>query len=94
MDETDLRLDGNAAAGLLSELFAADVTTAVLVCASCGSDGPLGGAHVYSQGPGMVIRCTACSAALMRVARLRDRTVADLRGVGLLSTWSTQPPTP
>ena len=30
------RLDGNAAAGLLSEMFARDVTFAQATCAGCG----------------------------------------------------------
>ena len=37
MDETELRLDGNAAAGLLAEVFAFEITAAELTCASCGA---------------------------------------------------------
>ena len=33
-----LRLDGNAAAGLLSELFVPDLTTARAKCAGCRTD--------------------------------------------------------
>ena len=32
-----LRLDGNAAAGLLGEVFAGEVTTAVGTCDGCGA---------------------------------------------------------
>ena len=32
----DLRLDGNAAAGLLGELFAFEITTATAICDGCG----------------------------------------------------------
>ena len=35
-EETGLPLDGNAAAGLLRELFALDVTIAEITCGSCG----------------------------------------------------------
>jgi len=56
MDETDLRLDGNAAAGLLSEVFAIEATSAVLKCASCGAMGAVGAVHAYMDGPGMVLR--------------------------------------
>lgn len=84
MSDADLRLDGNAAAGILSELFAAEITDAVITCASCGARGPAGGAHVYTGGPGTVVRCTSCSAVLLRVARVRGRLVADLRGVAVL----------
>ena len=80
----DLRLDGNAAAGLLSEVFTAEATTAVAACASCGAEGALGAAHVYANAPGLVVRCPGCSAVLMRFARIRDRVVADLRGSATL----------
>ncbi len=85
MDETDRRLDGNAAAGLLSEVFAVEATTTELTCASCGATGAVGSAHDYADGPGTVLRCAACAAVLMRLARLPDRVVADLRGVRMLS---------
>jgi hypothetical protein len=80
----DLRLDGNAAAGLLSEVFTAEATTAVASCANCGATGALGAAHVYAHAPGLVVRCPGCSAVLMRFARIRDRVVADLRGSATL----------
>ena len=35
-EETGLPLDGNAAAGLLRELFALDVTAAEVTCGRCG----------------------------------------------------------
>ena len=76
----DLMLDGNSAAGLLSEVFTAEATTAVATCASCGASGALGAAHVYAHGPGLVVRCPGCSAVLMRFARIRGRVLADLRG--------------
>jgi Family of unknown function (DUF6510) len=40
MDE--LMLDGNAVAGLLQEVFAVEMTTAVGTCARCGAAGPVG----------------------------------------------------
>jgi hypothetical protein len=84
----DLRLDGNAAAGLLSELFAVEVTAALLTCAACGARGPVGAAHVYDRGPGTIVRCPSCTAVLLRVARIRGRLVADLRGVAALDCRS------
>jgi hypothetical protein len=82
MHDDELRLDGNAVAGVLSELFAREATTVELVCASCGAGGAVGTVHVYgARGPGAVLRCPACSAVLMRVAHIRDKLVADMRGV-------------
>ena len=80
----DLRLDGNAAAGLLTEVFTPEATAAVVRCASCGAEGAVGGAAVYANAPGLVIRCTSCSEVIMRFARIRERLVADLRGVALM----------
>jgi hypothetical protein len=39
-----MHLDGNAAAGLLAEVFTVEATTAVVTCAGCGASGPLGAA--------------------------------------------------
>jgi hypothetical protein len=39
MDDGHQRLDGDAAAHLLSEVFASDVTVARTACASCGAAG-------------------------------------------------------
>jgi hypothetical protein len=80
----DMTLDGNAAAGMLSEVFAPEATAAVVRCASCGMEGAVATARVYSQGPGTVMRCPGCDAVIMRFAEIRGRLVADLRGVGRL----------
>ena len=80
----DQTLDGNAAAGLLTEVFTPEATAAVVRCATCGSEGPVGGAAVFAHAPGLVIRCTSCEAVVMRFARIRGRLVADLRGVGMM----------
>jgi hypothetical protein len=83
MTDADLRLDGNAAAGMLSEIFTIDVTTAMGTCASCGMTGPLGAAHVYT-GAGMVVRCPNCAAVLMSVSHVRDGVAVEARGIRLL----------
>jgi Family of unknown function (DUF6510) len=64
----EMKLDGNAAAGTLEQLFAFEVTTAMGTCANCGAVGPVGSAMVYSQAPGIVMRCPACGAVLLRLA--------------------------
>jgi hypothetical protein len=83
MDEA--RLYGNAAAGVLAEVFTAEATSAEVTCAGCGARGAIGTVLVYEGGPGTVLRCPACDAVLMRFARVRGRLVADLRGARLLS---------
>ena len=73
-------LDGNAAAGELSKIFAMDVTTAEGQCAHCGAIKRFSKAHIYMQGPGVVARCAVCENVLLRFAvSLPDpQTVADL----------------
>jgi Family of unknown function (DUF6510) len=85
MDERELRLDGNAVAGLLSEVFSVEATSAVLTCAGCGTSGAVGGVHVYLHAPGTVLRCPACDGVLMRFARTPSGLRADLRGVRMLT---------
>jgi Family of unknown function (DUF6510) len=43
-------LDGNAAAGELSRVFAVDITTAAGRCAKCGTTKCLAEAHLYMRG--------------------------------------------
>ncbi len=50
-------LDGNAAAGLLTELFAFDVTTARLTCDGCGTANKIATARVYA---GPVLKQAGC----------------------------------
>ena len=77
-------VDGNMLAGVLGELFTMDVTTAVGTCASCGASGAIAQARVYPDAPGMVARCAACGAVLLRLVRGPDRAWLDLRGVASL----------
>jgi Family of unknown function (DUF6510) len=81
MDE--LMLDGNAVAGLLQEVFAVEMTTAVGTCASCGTAGPVGAAHVY-RGAGIVLRCTHCGNALAKIVKNDSRIWIDLTGIRTL----------
>ena len=89
MSERDLRLDGNAAAGLLAEIFAFDVTTAQAVCAGCGAVGPVGGLMVYSLAMGAILRCPNCDTALIRVSRLEGGYWIDMRGASVLRVQAT-----
>jgi hypothetical protein len=59
-------LDGNAVAGLLHEVFATEMTTAVATCGGCGADEALGALHVF-RGAGIVMRCPHCGTAVMTI---------------------------
>jgi NAD-dependent SIR2 family protein deacetylase len=80
-----MHLDGNAAAGLLAEVFTVEATTAVVTCAGCGGSGPLGAAVVYANEMGTVVRCANCDQPLIRAAEIRDRVVLDMRGTATMS---------
>ncbi|HEX7188515.1 MAG TPA: DUF6510 family protein [Actinomycetes bacterium] len=77
-------LDGNAAAGDLSAVFAVDVTAALAQCAGCGRSGALAETALYLHGPGLVLRCRGCDAVLVRLVNSADRRWLDLRGVAVL----------
>ena len=84
MHDDDLRLDGNAAAGILSEIFAPDLTTAHATCACCGTRQEMGALLMYAHGMGTVIRCNACDGVVLRVARTPTHLCLDLTGAKLL----------
>jgi hypothetical protein len=78
-------VDGNAAAGDLSKIFAADVTAAEGQCAHCGATKRFADAHLYMQSPGIVARCPVCEHVLLRLVNVRQRVLLDLRGMTYLS---------
>ena len=78
MDE--LMLDGNAIAGLLQEVFAADMTTAVGTCGNCAAAGPVGAVQVF-RGAGIVLRCPHCGNTLAKIAKSDSRVWIDLTGI-------------
>ena len=83
-------LDGNAAAGELSKIFAIDVTAAEAQCAHCGTTKRFAEAHLYMQGPGLVARCAGCEHVLLRVVNVRQRVFLDVRGMTYLSLDASQ----
>ena len=85
MDDTQLRLDGNAAAGMLREVFVYELTTAHAACASCGATAEIGSQHLYMYplSPGAVLRCNRCEEVLMVFVHTRGHYRLSLRGL----TW-------
>ena len=74
----------SAAAGLLSEIFVADLTAVRATCACCGAIRALGALLVYAQSMGPVIRCPECGAVVLRVARIRNQLWLDPTGARLV----------
>ncbi len=83
-------IDGNAAAGELSNIFAMDVTVAEGQCAHCGATKRFAEAHLYMQAPGVVARCAVCEHVLLRFVKARQRAFLDLRGMTCLILDTSQ----
>jgi hypothetical protein len=86
MDDTQMRLDGNAVAGVLQELFIPEVTRTRGMCASCGAIAELGAAmlYMYPHSPGAVLRCRNCETVLMVLVHGDGRTRLGLPGLAWL----------
>ena len=78
-----LMLDGNAVAGLLQEVFAVEMTTAIGTCGSCGAAEPVGAIHVF-RGAGIVLRCPHCDNALVKIVRDGTRVWMGFQGIRTL----------
>jgi hypothetical protein len=78
------KLDGNAAGGILQEVFPFEMTLAQATCTGCGATNAIGALTVYMHGMGTVLRCPSCESALIRVAQTKGRYYLDMRGVCVL----------
>ena len=85
MQTEELRLDGNAAGGLLREVFTQDMTAALGTCAGCGNTGPVASLLEYGHGMGIVLRCPKCDTPVLRIVRVPGRLRLDFSGVLFLT---------
>ncbi|PRB14829.1 DUF6510 family protein [Microbacterium sp. MYb62] len=74
-------VDGNAIAGMLWDLFGADVTALVGTCGGCGSLAAFAEAVVELDRHAAIVRCRTCTRTLFTVLQSPDGT--SMR-VGLL----------
>jgi hypothetical protein len=83
-DEVDMNMalmvDGNAVAGQLQQIFGRDMTTAVTRCGGCANDAEMGALIAFTRGPGVVLRCPACQAAVARIVETPAAIYLDARG--------------
>ena len=77
---SEFKVDGNAIAGDLAEIFAVDLTTAVATCAGCGHPSVVAALRVWGPAAGLVARCPSCDDVILRLVRAPDRAWLDLRG--------------
>jgi len=85
MEETtdinrELMLDANATAGLLHEIFGAEMTAEPTECANCGNEGEIGELLAFTHGPGIVLRCSACEQIVLRIVQTPEAIYLDARG--------------
>ena len=76
-------LDGNAVAGLLEEVFAVEMTTALVTCGHCAAKNALGATHVF-RGAGIVMRCRDCGAVLVTIVKQDTRLTVGFAGARTL----------
>ena len=79
-NNTDLVLDGNAAAGLLQHMFVPDITSGELQCGTCASKQAVGTLRLYAASMGAVLRCNHCDSIVMRAAHSPHGRWLDLTG--------------
>jgi hypothetical protein len=79
--ENASRLDGNAAAGVLQEVFAVEMTSASCTCAACGRISAVGGLLLYGGAMGSVLRCPSCEALVLSVTTVPAAHFIELRGI-------------
>jgi Family of unknown function (DUF6510) len=78
------KLDGNAAAGILQEIFPFEMTLVQATWTSCGTTNAIGALAAYMHGMGTIVRCPVCDTVLIRVAQIKGRYWLDLRGMRVL----------
>ena len=85
MSDDIMPLDGNAAAGRLRDLFADDMTDAIVKCESCERESALATLVLYGGAVGVVLRCPGCDAVNLRMSNTGRSIHLDLRGASRIS---------
>lgn len=76
----ELMLDANATAGLLHEIFGVEMTASPTECANCGNEAEIGTLLAFTQGPGIVLRCSVCEGVMVRIVQTPRANYLDARG--------------
>lgn len=84
MRTEEMRLDGNAAAGALRDVFAHEMTAAIATCTGCGSVHLVGTLLEYGHGMGVILRCPQCDTPMLRIVRTPGWVRMDPSGIALL----------
>lgn len=79
-----VRLDGNAAAGILADVFCVEASSAMSICAGCGAAEPVGQLMAYALEMGAILRCPHCDNPVLRVGVTATARWLDTRGAAVL----------
>jgi hypothetical protein len=85
-------LDGNAAGGLLREVFTFDATAARITCTGCAAMVPMGELRLYAIELGAILRCPSCEEAVIRIARTPRELWLDMRGTATIVAVPAEAP--
>ena len=77
----EMKLERNAAGGMLQMTLPFDMTLVQATCAGCGATNAFGAIAAYMHGMGTVVRCQSCDTVLIRVAQVRGRYLLDMPGI-------------
>jgi ribosomal protein S27E len=83
MTVEDLHTDGNRLAGVLAQLFGADVSDAQRRCAGCREVRRIG-EHPLYESAGYVLRCPGCGDLAATIVTREGGYAVSLRGTWLL----------
>ena len=79
-NEGATRLDGNAAAGVLTQVFCGDPSAARIICAGCGATAAIGALMAYGLELGAILRCPDCDTVVLRLGAAGNGLWLDMRG--------------
>ena len=79
------KLDGNAIASMLWDVFGQEMTLARGTCATCGRDTVLAETAVYRSLMGTVLRCRFCGSGMAVITRVRGCYCVNVSGVRQLT---------
>jgi hypothetical protein len=85
MQTEAIHLDGNAAGGVLRDVFAHEMTAALASCGGCGAVAALGALSQYGHTMGIVLRCPTCDTPVLRIVRTPGLVRLDLCGIRRLT---------
>ena len=60
-------------------------------CAHCGNEAEVGALLAFTQGPGIVLRCSACEQVVLRIVKSSDSILLDARGAVYLRLTNPKP---